>query len=80
MSSSRGLWSPGRDGATVVADRTQSGSISEDEIAAALLAIHLVRQRKTATSEEAGSAWRRAARAEAIGEASAGWRSGGWGR
>jgi hypothetical protein len=55
-------------------------AISDDEIAAALLAIHALRQRRAAPSEAAGSAWRRAAREEAMDGASAGWRASGWGR
>jgi len=73
----RRLWSPGRDGATVVADRD---SVSEEEIAAALMAIHILRQRTAPALGGVESAWRRAARVEAIGGASTGWRSGGWGR
>ncbi len=76
----RGLRSPGRDGATVVAGRTQPGSVSEDEIAAAVLVIHMLRHRRAARSDEDGSAWRRAARAEAVGSPDAGWRSAGWRR
>jgi hypothetical protein len=47
-------------------------SITEDELAAAVLAIHTLR-RRAALAPNQVSGWRRAARAEAIGHAPAHW-------